>query len=285
MTDISADKQIEVIFNGFRRASVGVGFPSAGVLGIALNREAEKAKGAGQDRFIASPALARMFASAAVEMWHRALHSFIVSAGLSTTSPIWSSVAGYYASHYVVRGNAHLLGRYLLYRQKKIVSLLLEGGVFYCTLDKKGADDREHKAYWKFVRASSQFGKDPFFDVDTDVVPHSDGAHRTKANYTDHVGEFSAFKALTLEGVIERIRRISDIEMTAVPIPNADSYPDLESVQIMAYHRIVRFRQYLDGLLGADNRFWNAHRAPQWCDKVIDFQISDTSFLTSAATQ
>jgi hypothetical protein len=280
---VSPDRQIEVIFSGFRRANVNIGFPSAGVLSAILNREADMARRANMDSFPANQPMIRLFASAAVEMWQRALHSFIVSAGLTITSPIWSSAAGYYASHYVVRGYAHLLGRYLLYTQKRVVSLLLRDGGFVCTLDKKGGGDREHKAYWKFVRASDPFGKDPFFNVDTEVVPRSDSAHRTKANYADHVGEFRAFKALTLEAAVDRIKRIAEIEIAAVPIPSADSYPDLESVQIVAYHRIVHFRRYLDNLLGGENRFWNAHRTPQWCDNVVDFQIADTQFLPMSA--
>lgn len=276
---VTADRQIEVIFSGFRRANVNIGFPNAGALSGVLNREADIARQADLDSFPATQSMIRLFASAAVEMWQRAVHSFIVSAGLTITSPIWSSAAGYYASHYVVRGYAHLLGRYVLYTRKRVVTLVLQDGGFSCALDKKGAGDREHKAYWKFVRSSDQFGKDPFLDVDVEVVPRSDSAHRTKANYADHVGEFRAFRALTVEAAVDRIRRIAEMELSAVPIPNADSYPDLESVQIVAYHRIVHFRRYLDNLLGNKNRFWNAHRSPQWCDGVVDFQIADTQFL------
>jgi len=284
MAGMTENKQIQVIFSGYRRSNVAIAFPLAGVMSELLNKETAKAKAASHDTFSANPVLLRMFASAAVEMWHRAVHSFIISAGLYSTSPLWSSVSGYYSSHYVMRGYAHLLGRYLLYREKRVVTLLARDGGFVCFLDKKGASDREHKAYWKFVRTSTEFGSDPFFNVEVDIIPRSDGAHRTKANYSDHLGEYSVFKALTKQAIVDRINRISDIEITAVPIPNADSYPDLESVQIMAYHRIVRFRSYLDKLLGKENRFWNAHRTPQWCENLLDFQVAEPQFLPAVTT-
>lgn len=279
MTGISTESEIEIIFQGYRRNSETVRFPKIGLLGDRLNREADKARAAGQDTFLADRELVKLFASASVEMWHRAVHSFIVSSGLTDTSPIWASVAGYYASHYVVRGYAHLLGRYVLYRHKKIASLFIQGGRFYCSLDGKGASEREHKTYWKFVRTSDQFGGDPFFNVNNDAIPVSDSAHRTKANYFDHIGNFSAFRALSLEAVASRIERIASIPVSAIPIPDASEYPDLESVQIVAYHRIVRFRSFLDNLLGEKYNFWNIHRTPQWCADIVDFQVTEPDLL------
>lgn len=284
MTGISTGAEIKIIFQACQRRGTSVGFPQVGMLAGHLAREAERAGKAGQDVFVADPALVKLFATAAVEMWHRGLHSFILSAGLASTSPIWSSVAGYYASHYVVRGYAHLLGRYVLYKQKKVASLYLDQGRFYCRLEGKGATEREHKSYWKFVRASAEFGADPFLNVDNSASPISDQAHRTKANYFDHIGNFFKFKALTQEAIIERIERISGISLSAVPVPDADDYPDLESVQIMAYHRLVRFRKYLDDLLGEQYHFWNVHRKPQWCQDVIDFQITEAALISEVAS-
>ena len=279
MSGISTANEINIIFSSYRQPSVSLGFPAAGELGDSLNREAQKARNSGSDTFLADRPLVRLFASAAIEMWQRALHSFIVSAALSETSPIWSSVSGYYASHYVVRGYAHLLGRYVLYRHKRIASLYIDKGKFYCLLDSKGGSEREHKTYWKFVRTSTPFGTDPFFAVNSDAIPLSDAAHRTKANYFDHIGDFSPFKELPAAAIVNRIERVGNVLITAVPIPDADEYPDLESVQIIAYHRIVRFRKFLDNLLGQGCRFWNVHRSPQWCSSFVDFQVTEPNFL------
>lgn len=279
MDSISTDGQVKAIFQSYRRANARLGFADVGTLGELLNRRTDKARAQDQSGFAADQELARLFASAAIEMWHRALHSFIVSAGLTSTSKIWSAVSGYYASHYVVRGYAHLLGRYLLYRQKKVVVLGIHNGSYYCALESKNGSDREHKAYWKFVRDSAPFGTDPFFRVEVDAVPKSDGAHRNKANYADHVGRFGRFEALTLEAAVERIQRIAEIEISALPVPDAEKFPDLDSVQIIAYHRIVKFRNYLDDLLGDENRFWNTHRKPSWCTGLVDFQIVEPKFV------
>src|SRR4051794_22938270 len=53
---------------------------------------------------------AACFATAAVDIWLRAVHSFLISASLTESSPIWASISGYYSSHYSVRAIAHLLG-------------------------------------------------------------------------------------------------------------------------------------------------------------------------------
>lgn len=279
MPGLETDQHVATIFQGFRRANANLSFPGPGTLSKKLNAIADSARAAQIEAVQVEQEVVRLFASAAVEMWHRALHSFIVSAALTETSSLWSSVAGYYASHYAVRGCAHLLGRYLLYRHKRVAVLHLDHGRYYCSLDRKGGSDREHKAYWRFVRESDQFGKDPLFSVDADASPKSDGAHRNLANYSDHIARYPSFAALTLEAAVERIQRISEIELTAVPIPNAERYPDLTNVQIIAYHRIVRFRRYLDSLLGGQNRFWNAHREPSWCRSIVDYQVVEPQFL------
>lgn len=181
-------------------------------------------------------------------------------------------------------GYAHLLGRYVLYGHKKVASLFIDKGKFYCEFTGKGAAEREHKAYWKFVRTSLPFGNDPFFTVDNQAMPVSDQAHRTCANYFDHIGGFTAFRALTLVETVDRIERIGAVSVSALPVPDADDYPDLQSVQIMAYHRIVRFRQFLDDLLGAKYKFWNVHRNPQWCNHVVDFQVTEPNFLAETGS-
>ncbi len=283
MSGISTDKEIKSLFQGFQRTNVSLGFSTPGVLSSHLNSAAQQAKTDKTDVFGADQALVKLFASAAVEMWHRAIHSFIVSAGLYSTSKLWSAVAGYYASHYAVRGHAHLLGRFILYRHKKVIVLNLDKGKFSCHIHSKNGSDREHKAYWNFVRYSTLFGRDPFFDVNPDAMPRSDGAHRNKANYVDHLNDFSRFDALTLQQVVERVQRISDLELNSIPIPSAEKYPDLDSVQIMAYHRIISFRRYLGDLLGDESRFWRAHRTPHWSQNIVDFQIVAPQFLMTAA--
>lgn len=240
-----------------------------------LNRQAAAAKGAGYSSFSADRPLQKLFASAAVEMWQRAVHSFIVSAGLTDTSPIWASVAGYYSSHYAVRGYAHLLGKFVLYDVKCVIDLVHTKGSFRCELQQKYGRDGEHKAYWRLVKESAEFGSDPFLSIDNAASPVSDSAHRNKANYTDNIGNFARFTALTLAAVRERIEKISSIELRAIPLPDARRYPDLQTVQILAYHRLVRFRRYLDNVLAETNRFWRAQREPQWCQDLVDFQVTD----------
>ena len=52
-------------------------------------------------------------------------------------------------------------------------------------------------------------------------------------------------------------------------------FPDLEFVQVVAYHRLVTFRKLLDEVLGGKNRFWNVHRKPPFAIKFIDFQLAE----------
>jgi hypothetical protein len=69
-----------------------------------------------------------------------------------------------------------------------------------------------------------------------------------------------------------RIDSISKIELIAYP-PSKAEYPDVEAVQLVAYHRIVFYRELLDEVLGDKNRFWNVHRKPSWCRDVLNFQL------------
>ena len=66
-----------------------------------------------------------LFATAGVEMWHRAIHSFLWSVALTESSPIWSSVSGYYSSHFVMRALAHSMGIFKSFSQKKNYTDLL----------------------------------------------------------------------------------------------------------------------------------------------------------------
>ena len=229
------------------------------------------------------PKIASMFATAAVEIWMRGVHSFLISASLTEASPIWASVSGYYSSHYSVRALAHLLGHFQLFRKKKIAHLQIHRGKYLCLFDSKQGHDREHKFYWKAVKEDSHFNNDPLFtmnEADSDV---SDVGHRDRTNYADHVFQLPNFRALAVETFRSRIHFISQIpfDTPPIPIPRLSYFPDLESVQVVAYHRLVRFRQFLDEILGGGNRFWNVHRNPSWAREVIDFQLTEQGGLSS----
>src|SRR5437660_12593671 len=62
-----------------------------------------------------------MLATAGVEMWHRAIHSFLWSIALTERSPMWASVLGYYASHFVMRAFAHAMGIFKSFTERRVV--------------------------------------------------------------------------------------------------------------------------------------------------------------------
>jgi len=225
--------------------------------------------------------MAAMFTTAAVEIWMRAVHSFLISASLTGASPIWASAAGYYSSHYSVRAFAHLLGYFQLYRRKRIARLELHAGKFVCYFDPKQATDREHRFYWKVVKQDQHFAADPLFTENDPEVDASDVGHRDRANYADHVCQLPKFRPLDVGSLRERVQFISDITFTVPPLPKRSKFPDVEGVQVVAYHRVVRFRQFLDAVLGGGNRFWTVHRSPSWTDGMIDFQLADQATLSS----
>lgn len=283
MSAQAEDDLVEAIFATYKRRRGGFNFPIAGALAKQLNSSLGHIDRADGYAFKVDAEIVRYFASASIEMWHRAIHSFVISIGLTRTSAVWSSVAGYYSSHYVLRAYAHLLGRFILFRRKRIIVLSTsKSGGFSCHVATKGAGDREHKTYWRNVRESARFGGDPFLTVATDDLIGSDSAHRNVANYLDHIGNFAAFAALSLDEVRKGIERISDLEVLSLPIPRVDKFPDLDNVQVIAYHRLVGFRAYLDNLLGSSNRFWSEHRTPPWCGGLVDFQIVEPDFASAA---
>ncbi len=232
----------------------------------------------------ASQDVVKMFTTAAVNIWMRAVHSFLVSASLTNVSPIWASVAGYYSSHYAVRALAHLLGFFQLFTRKRIVHLELQGARYVCSFDPKKAGEREHRVYWKIVKKDRHFAADPFFTDNNSASDESDVAHRDRANYADHLPQFPTFHPLDAITLRTRVDRISEIEFSSPPIPRVSRYPDLEAVQIIAYHRIVRFRNLVDTIIGDGNRFWNVHRNPAWARDFMDFQLTDEETLRSQFT-
>lgn len=252
-------------------------FPPTAALSAALDKATPSAI-TGVVPYAKTAAIAKMFTTASVDMWMRGVHSFLISTSLTNVSPIWASVTGYYSSHYTVRSIAHLLGFFQLFSRKRTVRLEYTTGRFVCTFEPKVNHDREHRFYWKVVKSSPLFASDPFF---TQNLPgeESDVSHRDRANYADHLPLFPMFMPLNPEAVKNRIEKISDIEFKAPPIPKVSLYPDIQSVQVIAYHRLVRFRDLVDAVVGTANRFWKVHRDPPWARDFMDFQLVEEPTL------
>ena len=272
----SLEHRINILFRNLETRSP---IASPGCLSSELNSLVDKAKKINVDALNVSTKISSLYATAAVEIWLRGIHSFLISSSLTNVSPIWASVSGYYASHYCVRGLAHLLGFFQLHRKKRIVRIDIEGGKYCCYIDKKGGSDREHKYYWKVVKNNSRFVSDPFFTLNEEDSSDSDSAHRNIANYFDHINGFTDFDPLNKEALKQRIDHLSKIELSSVPIPRKEKYPDVENVQLIAYHRIIKFRSFLDDILGGKNGFWRIYRNPRWCIDFLNFQVVTPRFL------
>jgi hypothetical protein len=281
--DLALQQHITRTFASLNAIAAANAFPPPASLSRSLNAVLPKdSKGSATRN--ASPEIAKMFTTAAVNMWMRAVHSFLISASLTNVSPIWASVSGYYSSHYSVRGLAHLLGFFQLFGRRRIVRLEFRNGRYVCSFDAKAVRDREHRVYWKIVKNDQHFSGDPFFtDNDTSDNP-SDIGHRDRANYADQLPQFPMFRPLNADALKARVDRISEIEFAAPPIPSVDRYPDVESVQVIAYHRLVRFRDLVNAIIGNTNRFWNIHCNPIWARDFIDFQLTEDETLRSRFT-
>jgi hypothetical protein len=276
--DKALKKQLETIFSPLNKIGAEKAFPPPSSLSTALEKLIP-AKGV--TIVSVKPQVASLFATAAVEVWLRAVHSFLVSASLTGASPIWASATGYYSSHYSVRGLAHLLGHFQLFRRKRVVRLDLQSGRHICSFDPKQGADREHRLYWKLVKRDAHFVSDPLFTENDPELDASDVGHRDRANYADHLDQFPFFRALDAPVLKARVQFISQIEFTTPPIPKRSHFPDVGSVQVVAYHRLVKFRKFLDEVLGGSNRFWNVHRNPTWTGEMIDFQLTEQGGLAS----
>jgi hypothetical protein len=221
--------------------------------------------------------VAKMFTTASVNMWLRAVHSFLISTSLTDVSPIWASVSGYYSSHYSVRALAHLLGYFQLFGRKQIVRLELENGRYICTFDAKKASDREHRVYWRIVKRDRHFASDPYFTENCPTPSSSDGCdvdHRDRASYADHLPQLPVFRPLDGIAIRERVGTIAQMEVSAPPIPSASRFPEVKSVQIVAYHRLIRFRSLVDTVIGDANRFWKVYREPAWARTYMNFELT-----------
>jgi hypothetical protein len=275
------EQRIQILFGALSRRAAFDALPPPGTLSQRLGALIEKSPMA--VALDLTPDLACLFATAAVEIWQRGVHSLLISASLTAASPVWSSVAGYYASHYSVRGLAHLLGFFQLHRKQRILSIDIVKGRHVCHVKKK--QEREHKFYWKAVKSDVHFANDPFFTYNSEETDVSDASHRSWANYCDHINSYPLFTPLDEQSLRRRIERLSTMNLSSAPIPSRGRYPDLDTVQLVAYHRIIKFRSFLDGFLGGSNRFWRVHRTPSWCSKYLKFQVVAPAFIEVYKTQ
>ena len=270
-------KRIERTFAYLNSQSAAGSFPGPGALATLLSQYVDPS--VSTKTISATRKIQTGFATAAVEMWLRAVHSFLISLSLSKASPAWASISGYYSSHYSVRAFAHLFGTFQLQRKHRIAYLEKGGG--HLTLEKKNAGDREHKFYWKYV---SEHLNDPFFYPNQE--DQADGGHRNKINYWDHIGQYPVFKPLDAQFLRDAVERIAGIYLSSVPVPRADAnpFPDLDNVQIIAYHRLVKFRKFLDGIC-EKNRFWSIYRNPSWRPCSLRFNVVEPMFVSVYANQ
>ena len=272
-------KQVEVLFSALNNRGITASLTRPGYLANKLNALLNKSK---NGSFPSNGELNALYATASIEMWQRGVHSFLVSASLTNISPIWSSVAGYYASHYCMRAFAHAIGYFHLFQRGISVQLDLSGA-FTCYPRRPKGKRGEHLLYWKIVKDEPTFISDPLFSDNIDAQL-SDAAHRHKANYFDHLNDFPVFRTLQEQTLKDRIKVLSEMELSAVPTIDSDKYPDTDTVQIICYHRIVRFRQLLDDILGSSVRFWRQHRQPDWCSPILDFQVTRPTSIGAAIT-
>jgi hypothetical protein len=272
-------RQIEVMFSGLHHRSATKILPKPGTLSENLSKIVERTKA--QATIIDQETLG-FFATAAVEMWHRSVHSFLISALLTKASPLWASVSGYYSSHYSVRAFAHLLGYFHLQSKHRIIHIEVKSRQYVCNILQKQGSDREHKFYWKIVKNHARFAADPFFTKNEEGPgqSRSDSGHRSKANYIDHLNQFPAFQILDAAYLKERVKTIAGIPLSDAPIPKVDAYPDTDNVQLVAYHRMVKFMEFVDDVLGGSNRFWTASRRPDWCPSFLTFQVVQPEYTS-----
>lgn len=212
--------------------------------------------------------------TAAVDVWQRAVHSFVLSVALTRVSGLWSSVSGYYASHYAVRGIAHLHGFFMVFQRRQFLEMTLTGGRYSCASTPGLSDSkrREHQFYWTVVRRLPDFGGDSLFSENEEHVDESDASHRNHANYADHLDRLTKIESVSAEELRGRIASVASTALEGPPSqPSRMRYPDLSNVMNAAYLRIYRFREYLDEVLPTRNPFWRASREAEWFMNVMRF--------------
>ena len=270
--DPAFHRSVENYFALVRNISAANAMPQLGSLSRELDHKCGPKPKKNKEVSI-TPKVAQMFTTSAVDAWWRAIHSYMISNSLTDASTIWASVTAYYSSHYSMRAFAHLLGAFVLFKRKLVVQVEPVKGGYKCEF-KPNADRREHVFYWKIVKSHPQFASDPWF-TKNDHNTVSDAAHRNRANYADHVFVPKSFRPLNSDAIKIRIGQISQIQCITPPQASTGAYPDVVGVQILAYHRLVKFRRLLDEVLGNDNRCWSVWRNPPWCPEYIDFQLVD----------
>lgn len=266
-----ADRIVELAFGKFDKPTAKLGFPDSGALSKHLSVLL--------DGHSVTPVLSHqhcsMLASAGVEMWHRAIHSFLWSVALTKSSPLWASVSGYYASHFVMRALAHSMGIFKSFTQRSVVQVFVKKGQFVCSpFEFSKNANGEHAFYWRVVKEHPCFRSNDLFRENSERDPRSDSAHRTFANYTDHLCSFPPIEFSTVNELAISVEKISRIRLHSVSAPSRDDYPDLQNVQILAFQRILAFQDFLDEKV-PKNRFWRMHRRPDWCKNVMLYQVDD----------
>jgi len=255
--------------------------PQQGILADTLRAKIKNPAKGGV--FTLRPVEAALFGSAAVEMWLRAVHSFLISNSMMKASPIWSSVAGYYSSHYVMRAFSHLFGHFLLGRDHLTVQMKLHNGGYSCTSSK--SSPAEHQYYWTVPRGEYGSAKGVLFSDNKQIrdfkTECTDGSHRVFANYFDHINHFEDFEPINEDYLKERIEHISELVTDSPALPDHKKYPDLDSVHLIAYARIVEFRSYIDNVVDSKNKYWAHFRDPSWFRKYMDFQIPESASTLS----
>lgn len=239
----------------------------------ALASALQRASSGAQRRVIPARELT-YFITASVEMWHRALHSFLVAAGLCRGSELWASVAGYYASHYSMRALAHLFGFCALYQRRVFLEVSFVRGRCQCIPVTGLANGlrREHRFYWAVVKRQQRFQGDDLFSDNDDNRDDSDASHRGFASYVDHLDRFAPYQSCDRAELQSRVRDIVRTALDgAIAIPDRSKYPDVATVLSIGYLRIRRYRMLLDDLVGVRGRFWRYHRDPQWCQGLLAF--------------
>lgn len=266
----SIDRVFDLSFGKLDKAGASLDFPARGALSKELNILIKS----GAASLVLSHNKSKMLATCGVEMWHRAIHSFLLSVTLTETSHLWASVSGYYASHYVMRAFAHSMGIFKLFTSRAALQIEMIGGQF--VISNFTSPKGEHAFYWNAVKGYPRLATNPLFYENNERDKDSDAAHRTFANYTDHLDSFAPMKCADLGWVIEKVEKISHFRLgSSVKKPSRDEYPDLQDVQILAFQRIVAFSDFLDERIPT-NRFWRAHRRPAWCKNLMLFQIEDS---------
>ena len=94
---------------------------------------------------------------------------------------------------------------------------------------------------------------------------------------SDHINKKTRnFTPLDIAFLKKMADQISHIPLDDPPIPDYTRYPEIENVQIVAYHRLVKVRTYLDDILGSSVNYWNVHRDPAWARPMINYEIVES---------